>query len=530
MSRDTPPWDRVSGHGAPKVPSAVALPVAALLVVLGCGGGSEPSPDAAVADGGAGDGGVDGLLDVMRTSYCRPLAAWLCERLEACGCTEASSRIPRGADCRESLLSRCVERIQRAIEEAPTGTSLRIDREAITACIDAQRGGPPCELPSAERTASFCAAALYEDVALGEPCRFQVCARGRGVCREGRCEERPGLGEPCSSSEPCEAPLMCIEGRCRREASLGDACDANLLCPAGSACLEGRCEPLRASGESCESDEACGDGLRCFEGRCTEVPSHCDPGGEAVCGAWRSCLLPNERRCVQPAGEGEPCERTEHCRKGLYCDPERGRCLAGPGEGEPCGDGVYCALGLACDFERIVCAPVPREGAPCALGERGPNVCAEGLACLRVSSGPGMRLGTCGPPPAEGEACAAEAVCAEGLVCDFLTDGRNVCVPPKGEGEPCMADRACVEGTFCDLSLRRCAPRRPEGASCEHGNECAAGLACLPGPDGTDWKCLPPPEEGDACVTECAPGLLCRLQTRVGRCLPGICTLPVARP
>jgi hypothetical protein len=147
------------------------------------------------------------------------------------------------------------------------------------------------------------------------------------------------------------------------------------------------------------------------------------------------------QRCVGnliygPQREGEPCETSAQCARGLRC----GRAIDGS---DVCIDG---------------CARTPSElGGPCGgYGES----CEAGLSCS---------AGLCVIPGELGDPCETSS-CADELYCD------DVCQAQLAAGSACDStdiceSRRCVDG--------HCAPRPQLGEPCDSHLLCEHGLSCF---------------------------------------------------
>ncbi len=509
----------MSGSGLGRVCAGLA----AAWVLAACGGSGGKSPGADARDGaGAADASPSGELDAtvgdpvafLRDHYCAAVAASLCGAGADCGCT-ASPLFPTGEACVEAQRARC-ETAVAPLEAGLRDRSLVVDASAVGACVAAHEAlAAACGHLAGARIDAVCARMVYAAANVGEPCDFPLCASGAGTCQGGVCTALPGPGESCEGL--CAPGLVCAGGHCVAPGDEGAACAADAACALPLVCLGGTCRRRGGPGAPCSTDEACEIGLVCqggagtgAAGTCAQGPATCNDPSD-LCGNGTQCLFPNQFVCAPRAGVGEACQHTADCVPSAVC--AAGVCEPAPGEGKACADGVYCAQGLACDFATLTCGPIPGEGAPCALGVRGPFVCAEGLTCVD---------GTCRTPGGKGEPCGADGRCAPGLACDFQRTG-SVCVPPHTVGEPCQTDFTCADGLYCDYSRNTCARFQPEGAPCTTGNECAADLTCLPGPDGL--RCRPLPRAGEPCAGTCAGDLVCRRAADHGWCLPPVCEM-----
>jgi len=475
--------------------------------------GIEGVQEVYISDVFDGKGDFDETFEpfsLLQERYCKLAGEVFCEAAQKCNC-DLWDGFPSKTACTSALEEKCARRISFIAEGIEAG-SLALQEDRLEACADIiQKASLSCEVPNPLALTSACSDIVVEKVALGSPCSFEgvMCADGDGLCFSGSCKPLPDLGEGCESL--CKRGAVCLEGVCKQIEGEGGSCSKDIECEMGLVCINGRCEQVPDKGTDCETNDDCGYGEICNNKRCEPGPSSCSFAPD-TCGNRTTCLYNVERRCVPKGGVGAPCEGAEQCEVGLVCS--EGFCAEAPKEGEPCKDGIYCAIGLACDLHTATCAPLPDYGEPCALGPFGPFVCKEGLAC---------KNGVCVEPPGLGLECASDAVCAEGLVCDFRPDG-SFCDNPHLLDEPCQADRTCAQGLFCDFTVGKCAKKRTEGAGCAMGNECADGLTCFPDKD-LGFTCHKIPAVSEPCYDTCGEGLFCKNVSAEGICLPGICSL-----
>jgi hypothetical protein len=250
----------------------------------------------------------------------------------------------------------------------------------------------------------------------------------------------------------------------------------------------------KQAGEACQpvalgADE-CAPGLACQFGACAPA----------------DCLT------FRPPGHaGEVCAAhgvQRGCEAGSVCDMNTGCCEPPPGNGESCAGAFVCAEGFGCHVED----PADLSGATCLprrqMGESCWNVeCADGLTCVKL---PGMTLGTCDMPHAEGQPCGSSYDCQSG----FCANG--TCAPTPGEGEHC--DVKCQGDLLCNVGRGGvCARPGVENGPCRQPDlTCDAGLVCAP-----NWVCVAPLPAGSPCGAVeqiCDTGLAC---------VNGMCATPV---
>jgi hypothetical protein len=121
--------------------------------------------------------------------------------------------------------------------------------------------------------------------------------------------------------------------------------------------------------------------------------------------------------------------------------------------------------------------------------------------------------GRCVTSATLGQACAAPARCASGLICDI---GTTTCVTLPATtilpvGGNCTAlYNACADGLYCNTSgsPRLCTPKGAAGAACSLTAPCLGGFAC----DTATSRCLARPRLGEPCVQgqgKCAGNTYC---------------------
>lgn len=203
-------------------------------------------------------------------------------------------------------------------------------------------------------------------------------------------------------------------------------------------------------------------GERALGEPCTRMPG----ARMSDCAEGLLCDGDPDGTCYDPCAVAQAGERCSFpfvdCAPGLYCDIGTWVCKA-PGDiGDPCTGDPECKEGLSCHQWDDVCMPTPGLDDACQPFSR----CAGGLHCTSVAPAEIV----CRPLPQAGEPCGFD--CAEGLVCDDLTD---TCRAPRGAGEPCAEDAVCRDGLVCRDGA--CAAPPGAGEAC-HNYRCALGLAC----------------------------------------------------
>lgn len=466
------------------------------------GGGPE--------DAGTPDGGTPrlGTAESLADTLCGDIQGGLCAAGARCGCITPQGPALDPTECALRQDMRCRAQLEPVLAGVGAGTIVAL-ADNLAACAAASaRAVETCQGPRNTWLRSVCDVVISTTVALGAPCSEPICAYGQGQCVEGICVPVPAAGGPCQGL--CQGGHQCVEGTCRAEAPLGGACSDTAPCSAGVECVMGTCRALLALGSPCTLEAQCAAGLLCTSGVCAEPTAECTQQG-AACGNLAACAIPQTRACAPNVAADGACTQDGQCQSGLYCDSAETLCRAPPANGSACGNGVECGAGSGCNPDTTTCAALPTTGQACALGNMGPFLCAEGLACLN---------GICGAIPGQGQACALPNVCGAGLGCDFTPEG-SFCVPKRPAGEPCASDLVCADGTFCNFSSGRCATFLPTGSPCSAGNECGPQGSCMT--DGTAFTCRPMPQSGEPCFLDCAAGTYCASTPLPGACHPEVC-------
>ncbi|HWU87006.1 MAG TPA: hypothetical protein VN253_07015 [Kofleriaceae bacterium] len=171
-------------------------------------------------------------------------------------------------------------------------------------------------------------------------------------------------------------------------------------------------------------------------------------------------------------------------------------------DGSQCFAGFECASGDSVCASSQTCTPKPTAGQPCgALG------CASGSFC---------QAGMCRAQLGEGQQCASQIQCLNGLFCDF-TAAAPVCAAVHDGGLPCTSNNACksnqcIPGT-CSGSTQSCFTNGNCASRCANNNNtCFQDRDCAPGQCSlTATACTIPTDcigAGNTCVfpVRCNPG------------------------
>lgn len=512
----------VSHHRSMSRPAALLALALVNVSTMACAGSHE-----------SGDAGLDAMFEIdspidvdatprdaapidladLRTSFCAPYAALVCEWFADCGCGAqvVSGEIDRER-CASSSTEACVEAFASFL-----GGAARVDPARASACIELLRtSNPSCHEVDWRIVGSLCEPFIIEPVAIGEPCNARICADGAGFCEAGACTLRHGAPEPCYGHDQCRTGLACVRDRCVPLAGEGvRGCIADEDCETTLVCVDGVCEAPGAPGDRCIDDEDCAFLSNCVTGACVARPSpSCTQygacGDDGACGgAWT---------CEPRAAEGERCGWTRSsrdCAAELYCG-DGFLCARRPVAGEPCSPGQPCIPGLACSATSTdpwgTCVAPPSAGEACMFGEAGPYMCADDLGCV---------AGRCAIVPGAGMNCGDDGRCALGLACIF-SDARR-CQAPRVEGEACSQTSECAAPLVCPGILARCTPPNEPGEPCPTQSECAG--ACVRGSSGR-LECAETGARGLPCFAhdDCAPELHCTIREPV--CIAEVCPFP----
>lgn len=265
-------------------------------------------------------------------------------------------------------------------------------------------------------------------------------------------------------------------------------------CPPAGQCAEpgsrdlqtGVCSsPLKPDGTDCDDGDACTQVDGCRRGKCEgaspvvctpldqcRVAGECDPktglctdpakADGTVCDDGRPWTLSDSCQggtCV--GGDLSPCPLTE-CSDASARNPETGLCTPSlKPAGTPCGPA--CTRGGTCD---------------------GNGTCAgtiEAVVCVAIDDC--HAVGSCDPTTGEctNPIKSDGAACDDGDACTRVDTCQNgTCV--GGEAVVCVPIDQCHRAGACDPATGQCSsPARPDGITCNDGNECTAQDECTAG-------------------------------------------------
>jgi len=225
--------------------------------------------------------------------------------------------------------------------------------------------------------------------------------------------------------------------------------------------------------------------------------------------------------CRPLVSTGQPCTRDAQCAGPLMCN--QGACVQDKAglAGEACGGstsgGGRCEIGAFCDANGT-CTPLVAIGGVCHDSMN----CAEDSLCDRCPRGgscfaPGT-TGKCTRLRQAGEACHKEwstdpdSDCASGLTCVTGHDGTTSCAKGINLGGQCKTSDQCIGETICGAA-GTCVRLPAKGEPCGPGIP-VKDLSCAP-PNVCDWAaqvCLDRGQFGQPCEftpPSCAYELWC---------------------
>lgn len=305
---------------------------------------------------------------------------------------------------------------------------------------------------------------------------------------------------------------------------------------------DGKCHPPKAAPEPTPCEPS-----KLFSGLVGEGGACTSGAGSLECATGLVCRTDSQLgvagRCVKLGEPGASCSNDTHCQEKLYCSMVDGTCHAYGLAGEACGYSdrndphpdpatliVKCEAGLSCDWLTELCVVHCQRGAACGSDKD----CDSDQKLICVD-------GRCDLPRAQGLPCAQDADCVEGLRCgvDPMDSSLEVCVQLLPDGEGCANHTSC-QSTFCDPVLHKCSPTvgaselcashldaqcadgrcTHEPVSCASNDDCPITQACdlTHTPHTCGWYCVPVKPDGAACQhdDEC----------KSGQCIAGFCRTP----
>lgn len=232
-----------------------------------------------------------------------------------------------------------------------------------------------------------------------------------------------------------------------------------------------------------DADEQCDDGDT-KNGDCCSSACQLDPPGQACTSDKKVCTddVCDGQGLCQHINNTAPCDDGHFCTVNDTC--QAGTCQPGtPRDCAPAAD--QCTDGV-CDEANDRCGTPKVDGTACNDGD----LCTESDRCDG---------GVCGGSTT---ACTAQDQCHEAGVCDSAT---GFCSnPPKSDGSPCSDGTLCTQADIClggactsgapvtcsaqdqchqpgvcNPATGLCSnPARPDGSSCNDGNQCTQSDAC----------------------------------------------------
>jgi subtilisin-like proprotein convertase family protein len=460
------------------------------------------------------------------------------------GCVNAN--VPDGTVCSDGLFCTLGETCTLGVCGGGSGRD----------CTD----GNPCTIDSCNDTTSTCDHVNEADGSVCDDGRFctlnDVCATGVCTGTLNPCDDSNGCtldscddatsqcvndqtamdGAGCDDGEFCTVADTCAAGICGGSPNLCDdsnACTADSCDEAGDVCDHA---PV-ADGTVCDDSLYCSVGDVCNAGTCSGSARDC--GDANVCTA-DSCNEVADECANIPVADGAACDDGAFCNVGENCVGG----ICGGGQARNCSDGNECTtdscdeVGGTCLNNNVADGTACDDSAFCTVGEvcttgvcggGGPTDCDDGNVCTNdvcdetndVCDHPAEADGLICD---DGEYCTISDSCSAGAC---VGGGSRVC----GDANPCTVDtcdevgNSCVntdlaDGTACD-----------DGAYCNLGETCTAGICGGGGPrscsDGNSCTADSCDEVGDTCVNNpAADGSVCDDGTfcTVGEtCSAGLC-------
>ncbi len=405
--------------------------------------------------------------------------------------SDAKGPCPVGLACPCSADSDCASG-QCTIDSSGSGTcALPCDNGK---CPD----GQICQPAKGDPSKSVCVAK--------PPCepKTEVCNGQDDDC-DGQTDE--GL---CYDGNPCTDDLCSADGSCTHPNNSAP-CDDGNTCTGGDLCQSGACTPGTAAG--------CDDGKVCTKDSCNQTDGTCAHANlDGGCEDGSACTLGDtctEGECLP--GAALTCDDQNLCTDDA-CDPAKG-CVNLPNtvtcsDGDACTGPDVCAMG-ACTTTKVNCD----DGTPCTADSCDNGSCvhlAQDATC--DDANPCTEADLCNKGACSGTAkdCDDNSPCTidacEGGTCSHkqVADD-STC----DDGNPCTEKDVCNHDGICGGKPRVCDDNNPcttdacqktdgacqfeptQGQTCEDGNACTLGDACIAG------ACV------SGAVKACGDGLVC---------------------
>ncbi len=257
----------------------------------------------------------------------------------------------------------------------------------------------------------------------GSPCTKDSCDQATGGCVN---EKQKG---PCTDGTVCTKDDECDEGKC--------VPGKKLDCDDGNPCTDDACDPIAGctnsnNAQPCEDGDLCTPGDACKNGKCKSAdPVDCDDGDPCTKNFCDPALVSDLSKGCTLTWVVDVCDDGDGCTAGDFC--HGGKCKSGAKK--HCDDGKVCTVDTC------------NESGDCQH-----NINPGDLSCD------------------DGDACTANDKCTHDGKCK---GAKTDC----DDSEPCTVDA-------CDKHTGKCVFANNSGATCEDGNKCTLGDACVGG------KCL----------------------------------------
>jgi len=317
-----------------------------------------------------------------------------------------------------------------------------------------------------------CKAPASTDCDDTDPCTDDTCDPTTG-----KCVHTPNVAA-CDDGNACTKGDTCAAGKC--QGGPAPACDD------GNPCTDDACDP--ATGQCsktnntnpCNDGTACTTGDACKDGACAGAPKNCDDYNACTTDACdpvsAKCSHIVKTNCTpQPL---KPCTKSDECGDAV-CDTAAHACVG-------CLKSSDCAPGLLCQKNLCKASVTCSSDAGCLAGKQ---VCslADGV-CVDCNTST-----NCGP----GKACVDHA-CVDASYCKANSDcASKACDTSKNVCVECLTKAECGAGYYCSAS-NRCTPIVCYGPGCSgktvygcklDGSAYGSGTVCNDQNQCTDDTC-----------------------------------------
>jgi len=263
----------------------------------------------------------------------------------------------------------------------------------------------------------------------------------------------------CADGNPCTTDL-CVTGECQNNpVTNGTACDDGDECTQTDTCQNGTC--TGADPVVCTASDQCHNAGTCDTdtGICSDPPkpdgTSCDDGDE--CTQTDTC-----QSGVCTGADPVVCTALDQCHDVGTCNPSTGNC-SNPikPDGTACDDGDLCTQTDTCQSgtctgsDPVVCSPLDQ--------------CHNAGTCNPSTGNCSNPIKPDGTSCDDGDACTQTDTCQSGT----CTGSDPVVCNPLDQ---------CHNAGTCNPSTGNCSnPIKPDGTSCDDGDECTQTDTCQSG-------------------------------------------------